>query len=96
MAEWVRVYEKLDPEEVKKALLVQGDLSAECFNCHKVGLKRDVLECPQCGAKFKYFGLRKASQLKPVRHLEGKVKFIDFEDFSREFKRRKAKNLLDI
>jgi len=92
---WISVLKEFDIQEISKHLLVEGELSAECYNCHAFGLKKDVLKCSHCGTDFKYLGLRKKTDVRYFKELKDKVTFIDFEDFHKEYKREKAKKLLD-
>jgi len=97
MKEWIRVWQKFDVVEVSRYLLVVGILNAECFSCRKIGLSKDAVKCPECGIQFRYIGFRKKVT---HRELEGLVQdrrlvIIDFDDFMREFNRRKARRFLD-
>ncbi len=95
MSSWVRVWKQFDTEAIKPYLLVMGDLSAECFNCRAVGLKRDVLSCPECKTNFKYIAFRRKQQIRPVEGYKDQIIFIDFEDFLSEYKRGEAKRFLE-
>lgn len=97
MKEWIRVWQKFDIDEVSRYLLVVGILNAECFSCRKIGLSKDTVKCPECGTQFRYIGFR---QKVTHRELEGFTQdrnfvLIDFDDFMREFNRRKARRFLD-
>jgi hypothetical protein len=95
----IRVWEELDLADVEKHLIVVGDLSAECFCCHKVGLDSQAKACPGCSALFKYMGFRRkvqASYLQKVRESNPRIIFIDFDDFKKVLGKRDARKLLDL
>lgn len=99
MEDFLRIWMKLNLEEVKNHLLVIGELSGECFSCHKVGIKNEEKECPQCGRKFKYIGFRRkvdASLIKKFKEIHPEMTFIDFEDFKKVFSKKEAKKILNF
>ena len=51
---FIRIYKKMDINEIKGHLLIYGDLSAQCANCQAMDLKLDMKSCPKCDAEFKY------------------------------------------
>jgi uncharacterized paraquat-inducible protein A len=59
MKGFLRIWSKLDLKEIENHLIVVGELSSECFSCHKVGISSKARECPYCGTKFKYMGFRR-------------------------------------
>jgi hypothetical protein len=86
-SKFLRIYKKLDLDEVKAKLLICGDLSASCANCNHMGLKIDTSKCPQCAAEFKYLTFRNirenmAKMLK-LNDVRPDVTFVDFDDFKR-------------
>ena len=99
MKHYIRVWEELDLADVEKHLIVAGDLSAECFCCHKVGIGLKAKACPDCAAFFKYMGFRRKVQpsyLRKVKEELPRIVFIDFEDFKKFLGKRNARKLLDI
>jgi len=99
MKSFVRVWEEIDLADVEKHLLVVGDLSAECFSCHKVGIDSKARACPDCSAIFKYIGFRRKLQisyLRKVREERPRIVIIDFDDFKKSLGKRDARKLLDI
>ena len=99
MKNFVRVWEELDLADIEKHLIVVGDLSAECFGCHKVGIDSKARACPDCSAIFKYIGFRRKVQisyLRKVRDERPRIVIIDFDDFKRSLAKRDARKLLDI
>ena len=55
---FIRIYKKMDINEIKGHLLIYGDLSAQCANCQAMDLKLDMKSCPKCDAEFKYIAFR--------------------------------------
>ena len=99
MKSFVRAWEELDLADIEKHLIVVGDLSAECFGCHKVGIDSKARACPDCSAIFKYIGFRRKVQisyLRKVRDERPRIVIIDFDDFKRSLGKRDAQKLLDI
>jgi predicted RNA-binding Zn-ribbon protein involved in translation (DUF1610 family) len=99
MGELLRVWRRFDLKEVEKHLLVVGELSSECFSCHKVGIDLTSRECPNCGVIFKYMGFRRkinANYLSKIKREYPEVALIDFEDFKRALGKKEARKILDI
>ncbi|MFH1519983.1 MAG: hypothetical protein ABIE75_05405 [Candidatus Omnitrophota bacterium] len=99
MRGFLRIWQELDLADVEKHLIVAGDLSAECFCCHKLGLELKARACPECAAIFKYMGFRRKVQfnyLRKVKEQQPRIIFIDFEDFKRSLGQREARKLLDL
>jgi len=84
---FIRVYRKMDLEEVKAHLLICGDLSAHCGNCNDMNLKIDMQGCPECRTEFKYIAFRniRENMVKLLKLSESRpqVTFIDFDDFKK-------------
>jgi len=96
---FIRVWEDADLTDVEKHLIVVGDLSAECFGCHKVGIDSKARACPGCSAIFKYIGFRRklqTSYLHKVREERPRITIIDFDDFKKSTGKRDARKLLDL
>lgn len=99
MRKLIRVWKELDLQEIEKSLIVLGELSAECFACHNIGLEKTTVTCPECGAHFKYMAFRR--KLNPgMLHKLGQdlpyLTFIDFEDFKDSTGKSDARKLLDL
>ncbi|MFH1459034.1 MAG: hypothetical protein ABIG64_01490 [Candidatus Omnitrophota bacterium] len=100
--ELIRVWQELDPEALKKQLLLAGELTANCENCQHLGIDfYRVLNCPSCNTHFKYIGFRKrtnkAEEISAIRRLKQKrldLTVIDYEDIKRACGKSQAKNLL--
>ncbi len=84
---FIRVYKKLDIDEVKAHLLICGDLSASCSNCNNMNLKVDMAKCPECQTDFKYVGFRNVKDNVPkllkLSEARPDLTFVDFDDFKR-------------
>jgi len=95
---FLRVYQPLDIEEVKKHLLIYGDLSANCANCQAIDLKLDVKQCPQCKTDFKFIAFRNVRSHIPklikLHEERPEVKLIDFDDYQRHWATHKAQEFL--
>lgn len=99
MKSLLRVWQECDLKDIEKHLIVAGELSSECFSCHKVGIGLKAQNCPNCGVYFKYMGFRRKLQMSYLRKLKEELSylvFIDFEDFKKSLGKRDARKLLDI
>jgi len=99
MQKFIRVWKELDLKDVEKYLIVMGELSSECFNCHKLGIPLRAKTCPECGIVFKYMGFRRKLQpsyFNKVKEENPDIIFIDFEDFKRSLGKRDARKILNI
>ncbi|MFH1063340.1 MAG: hypothetical protein V1747_10740 [Candidatus Omnitrophota bacterium] len=100
----IRVWQLFDSEQVKKQLLLAGELTANCENCQNLGIDFVLTKkCPQCQTEFKYIGFRnksnKAEELSAIKRLSEKrpdLIIIDYEDIKRACGKSQARNLLDI
>jgi len=100
----IRVWQELDSEQIKKHLLLAGELTANCENCQQLGIDfYKEKQCPQCRTEFRYIGFRKkkskAEELSAIRRLREKRQdliIIDCEDIKRAFGKSKAQNLFDL
>ncbi len=96
---FLRVWQDIDLEDIKKHLLVIGELSAECFSCHQLGIDRKSRSCPQCGTVFKYMGFRRklrAQDFKNFKKERAGVVLIDFFDFKKALGKEEARGFLGI
>jgi len=96
---FVRIWNEVGLQDIEKSLIVVGDLSSECFSCHKLGIELKSRTCPDCGAFFKYMGFRRKVQpnfLKRIKEEQPRLILIDFDDFKKALGNRDARKLLDI
>ena len=95
---FVRVYQPLDIADIKKHLLIYGDLSANCANCQAIDLKLGSRQCPACKTEFKYIAFRNVRSHIPklikLHDEHPEVMLIDFDDFQRHWATLKAQEFL--
>jgi hypothetical protein len=99
MLGFLRVWQGLEILDIEKHLIVVGELSAECFSCHKIGIDVKANLCPNCATHFKYMGFRRHVDGGYIHRLKEELPhltFIDFEDFKKLIGKREARKLLDI
>jgi hypothetical protein len=93
---FLRVWQELNLEDIKQHLLVIGELSAECFNCHELGIDIKSRSCPNCGTVFKYLGFRRklrSQDFKSFNQERTGVKLIDFFDFKKAINKEDAHDI---
>ena len=99
MKGFVRVWKELDLADMERHLIVAGELSSECYGCHKIGIDLHSTVCPNCGVGFKYIAFRRKvtpSYLKRAKEELSHMTFVDFDDFKKSLSKRDARKLLDI
>lgn len=94
----MRVYKKLDINDVKSHLMIYGDLAASCAHCQKMDVKLESVSCPNCKTEFEYIAFRnvkvhmpkilKLSQERPT------LVIVDYEDYHRLTGEQKAREFL--
>ncbi len=98
MSQFIRIYQKLDVNEIKKHLMIYGDLGGSCANCQNMDVKIDMANCPSCKTDFQYISFRniKVHMPKVQRLSEDRPhwKIVDFEDYSRAVGANKAFDFL--
>ena len=93
---FLRIWQELNLEDIKQHLLVVGELSAECFNCHELGIDSARRSCPNCGTVFKYIGFRRklrAQDFKSFNQERAGVIIIDFFDFKKAINKENAHDI---
>jgi len=95
---FIRIYKHLDIDEIKKHLLLWGDLSGQCANCSQIGLKMEGFKCPQCQTEFNYLAFKNIKDHLPkipkLLQERPQLVFVDYEDFKRISGALKAENFL--
>ncbi len=95
---FLRVYKKMDVHEIRKHLLIYGDLSAQCAECQTMDIKLDTTACPKCGTLFKFIAFRNVRQhlpkLQKIHETRPEVQFVDFDDYTRIMGELKARDFL--
>ncbi len=99
--DYLRTYQTYDIEDVKKHLLIVGDLSSDCASCRQLGIDAATAKtCPNCGTEFKYITSRRIEShpgeryqiVKRWREKRPELPFIDHGDFSRTLGHKKARD----
>ena len=98
----IRVWQELKADDVKKHLLLAGELTANCENCQQLGIDFfKQTKCPNCSTEFKYIGFRKKSNkaeelfaIKRIKEKRPDLVIVDYEDIKRAFGKSKAQDLL--
>ncbi len=96
---YVRIWHLVNPDEVKKHLLIVGHLKGDCANCKHVGIDYKITKsCPSCKTEFRYIATRttegvryQAGTVKKIRDVRSDLVFIDLEDFKYASEKDKAK-----
>lgn len=99
MRSLLRVWKELDLDDIKNSLIVVGELSSECFVCHKVGIDSKSVQCSNCGVHFKYMGFRRKLEVNYLRKMKDELPhmvMIDFDDFKKATGKDAARKLLDL
>lgn len=96
---FIRTWKELDVKEIEKYLIIVGELSAECYACHKIGIESKSAICPACNTGFKYMAFRRKLEphfIRQMHNLYPHILCIDFEDFKRATGKSDARRLLDF
>lgn len=87
---YMRIWQAVDIQNIKKQLLMVGDITADCANCRELGIRyAEVRICPKCGEEFKFITARSAvgslrSMGSTVKRIKGRrpdLTFIDYDDY---------------
>ncbi|MFA5059869.1 MAG: hypothetical protein WC676_04510 [Candidatus Omnitrophota bacterium] len=93
---FLRVFKRVDVDDVKGHLLICGDLSASCSKCAAVGIKLDSSKCPECQTDFRYVTFRNIKENMPkVQRLSEPplaLSVIDFDDYKKITGAQKAED----
>ncbi len=101
MTEYLRVFKPFDIEDVRKHLIIWGDLSGDCAACRALGIDTyRATQCPECGTPFKYVTSRRleshpGERFSIVRRMQEKrpdLTFIDYTDYSKVLGQKKARD----
>ena len=95
---YIRVYKKLNFDDVREHLLIYGDLSASCSKCKALDIKFDTTQCPSCHTPFKYISFRNIKhhwpKLQKLMGTHPEMLIVDFEDYTRILGVLKAEEFL--
>lgn len=101
MSEYLRVFKPFDIEDVRKHLLIMGDLVGDCASCRCLGIDPyKVAQCPECGTPFKYVTSRRleshpGERFQLVRRVQEKrpdLIFIDITDYTKILGQKKVRD----
>lgn len=96
MSEFIRVWKKVNIEEISEHLLIVGALSGDCSKCRELGINYSLSKtCPKCGTDFRYIASRNR-EIKKIKEKRPDLIFIDFEDYKNMTGLKRAKNLFDF
>ena len=98
--EYLRIWQSVAIDGIKKNLLQIGDSLGNCENCKEVGLDYKVVKtCPNCGTAFQYAIAKNASSahsgrsgvIKKLVACRQDLTFIDYDDYKLLLGRSEAK-----
>ena len=94
---FIRVYQPLDIQEVKRHLLIAGDLSGCCSACQALDIPFEAERCPSCHTAFHYLSFRRPdtqrAKIAKIARRRPSLRIIDFQDYEREAGSLKAREL---
>ena len=97
--QYLRTYKPFDVEEVKKGLLIVGDLTGNCAACNELGINMfETATCPSCGTTFRYVASRRLEShpgerfkfAKRVAEKRPDLQLIDYSDYQKILGHKKA------
>lgn len=100
---FLRTYRAYAIEEVRKSLLIVGEVTGNCAACGEMGLEpRSVGVCPNCNAAFKFIASRRIenhpgerfSYAKRIAGERPDLTLIDLSDYQKNDSSAKARDLL--
>lgn len=101
MQDFLRVFQPFDIEDVKKHLLIMGDLAGDCASCRALGLDfYQATQCKECGTPFKYLTSRRLEAnpgerfglARRMREKRPDLIFIDYTDYTKLIGQKKARD----
>lgn len=101
MTDFLRVFKAFNIEDVRKHLLIMGDLSSDCGACRALGIDfYQAAQCPECGTPFKYVTSRRLEShpgerfqlAKRVSEKRQDLTFIDYTDYTKLLGQKKARD----
>ena len=99
---FIRVWQELDTEDIKKHLIVIGQVSGTCQNCSELGIDySNAKNCPNCNAEFKFITMRPEkegrslsfSNIRLIKQRRPELIFIEYSDFKKFAASRKAQDI---
>ena len=84
---YLRVFKKIDLDDIQEHLLICGDLSANCAKCGQIGLKIETSKCSSCQVEFKYMTFRSLKgnmpKIQKLSEMRPSVVIIDYDDYKK-------------
>ncbi len=102
---YLRTYRPFQLEEVKKNLLIIGDLTGNCASCNCLGINAyETRACPECGTVFKYIASRRlethpSERFQLARRLAEKrpdLLLIDYLDYQKAAGDKAARDFFSV
>lgn len=99
---FIRVWQELDTEEIKKHLVVVGQVSGTCQNCNTLGIDYiNANSCANCKTDFRFITLRPEkegkdigfSNIRLIKQRRPDLVFIEHSDFKKFIASRKAQDI---
>jgi hypothetical protein len=94
----LRVYKKMDIDEVKSHLLIYGDLGGMCAHCQKMDIKLEESHCCACHAEFRYIAFRNVhghmSKILNLQETHPCIAIVDYDDYRHHIGALKAQEFL--
>lgn len=92
----LRIYQNVDISEVKKHILIVGELEGSCDNCQSFGIPYLASECPKCHTAFKYKTNRNSfspHQMRSLAEDQPDVLIVDYSDYKKQLAKKNAGEL---
>ena len=102
---YLRTFRPFVLEDVKKSLLVIGDLTGNCASCNALGINAyENKNCPECGTVFKYIASRRleshpSERFQLARRLAEKrpdLTLIDYQDYQKAAGDKAARDFFSV
>jgi Zn finger protein HypA/HybF involved in hydrogenase expression len=99
---FIRIWQELDTEDIKKHLVVVGQVSGSCENCNELGIDYQTAKnCPNCNTEFKFISLRPEkegkdigfSNIRLIKQRCPDLIFIEYSDFKKFSASQKAQDI---
>ena len=100
---YMRVWQAVDIEGIKKHLVIAGDLMGDCASCRELGIKYAQEKfCPGCKTEFRFITARAAvgsmksmgGVVKRIKDRRPDLTFVDYDDFQSLTGKMSARDLL--
>lgn len=91
---FLRIYQKLDFDDVRDHTMIYGDLAASCSHCNALNVRFVDSICPECRTEFKYIAFRNIKnhlpKMEKLHEENPKAVLIDFDDYKRGLAEKKS------